>query len=77
MRVIGNSMYGTKYAIRGSLPFNIPDSTELKWGDVVVDNDGQGMHMYVNECCLCQKKFLGGTLILISYECRECQTGEW
>lgn len=65
-------MYGTKYAVRGSVPLNIPDCQELKWGDVIIDNDGKGMHMYVNECSDCRKKFLGGTLIF-AYQCKSCQ----
>jgi len=72
LKEIGKSIYGTKYAMQGIIPFNLPRNVELKWGDVIIDNDGKGMCMYVNECSTCQKKFLGGTLICVFYECEGC-----
>lgn len=49
-KAIGKSMYGTKYELAGSMPFADPDLTSLKWGDVIKDNGGNGMTLYVNEC---------------------------
>lgn len=71
-KAIGKSMYGTKYELAGSMPFADPDLTSLKWGDVIKDNGGNGMTLYVNECGSCYVKYLGGTLIMGADQCDDC-----
>lgn len=69
---IGESVYGTKYALNGVIPFQGFDIQALEWGDVIQDNNGKGMIMYVNQCCTCQKKYLMGLLIMVPEECKSC-----
>jgi hypothetical protein len=38
---ISDSVYGTKYAMEDSYPFNTPNISKLKWGDVHKDNGAQ------------------------------------
>lgn len=72
---IGNSMYGNKYAFDGVVPFNGINVSELKYGDVIKDNGGKGMSLYVNECCKCKGNYLAGTLIFAPEKCASCSKG--
>jgi hypothetical protein len=72
MKLIGKSMYGKKYAFDGGIPLSIPNVSSLEWGDVIIDNNGKGMRMYVNECSKCGKKYLAGLLIFQAEKCNDC-----
>lgn len=72
LKEIGKSVYGTKYAFAGIVPLDSIDLSELKWGDVIKDNDGNGRTVYVNNCNSCCENFLGSTLILIPEDCNSC-----
>jgi len=73
MRIIGKSMYGTRYAVDGSIPFLMPNIDSLNYGDVVIDNGGKGMTMYINECITCGGKFLAGMLYFQPEDCKNCE----
>ena len=63
---IGKGPFGDRYAFSGTIPFNAPDLAPLKRGDSIRDNGGKGMSMCVNTCCLCEKKYLYSTMILVA-----------
>lgn len=73
---IGKGVYGVRYAFSGAIPFSGPQLDSLKWGDSIRDNNGKGMIMYVNTCCVCEKNYLAGTLILVASECTACYKNE-
>ena len=46
------------YGFAGAWPLIVPDVSELEEGTHVRDNNGNGLHLYVCECCDCHEKFL-------------------
>lgn len=72
LQFVEDGASGKRYFVNGCIPFVSIDLSQLEWGDSIRDNNGKGMIMYVNQCCDCKKKFLGGTLIMVPYECKSC-----
>lgn len=72
LTIIGKSMYGTKYSFDGILPGSFFDFSTLKFGDVIIDNNGKGRHIYANKCCSCKQIYLASTLIISPEPCNDC-----
>jgi hypothetical protein len=61
-----------QYAIVGAFPFVGIDLTELHHGDLIRDNNGRGMFLYVNVCDSCGTKYLAGMRFFVHTECVAC-----